>query len=146
MEQVLVVVGVTFFVMISPGPDMVLVSRNTLVGGRIGGLQTSLGILLGNFVHMAYCVFGVGWLISRSILAFSVLKYLGAAYLIHLGIKSLRAGGAPLEADARRGAGANRSWPVEGLAKRISASRPHFGPTSDKHSPAAGARIPQVAA
>ena len=71
--------------MISPGPDMVIVMRNTVAGGRDAGLRTSLGILTGNLVHIGYCVLGIGWLISQSIVAFSALKYAGAAYLVYLG-------------------------------------------------------------
>ena len=63
VDQILVIVGVTFLVMVSPGPDMVLVLRNTFLGGRLAGLQTSLGILAGNLVHITYWVLGIGWLI-----------------------------------------------------------------------------------
>jgi threonine/homoserine/homoserine lactone efflux protein len=69
---------------------MVLVLRNTFVGGRRAGLQTSMGILSGNLVHISYCVLGIGVLISQSILAFSALKYAAAVYLIYLGIMSFR--------------------------------------------------------
>jgi threonine/homoserine/homoserine lactone efflux protein len=75
LDQLLVVVSVTTLVMVTPGPDMVLVLRNTLIAGRRAGLQTSMGILGGNLVHITYCLVGVGLLISRSILAFSALKY-----------------------------------------------------------------------
>ncbi len=53
------IVGVTFLVMVSPGPDMVIVLRNTFLGGRLAGLQTSLGVLAGNLVHITYCVLGI---------------------------------------------------------------------------------------
>ena len=56
------------------------------------GLQTSVGILSGNLVHITYCLLGIGLLISRNIIAFSVLKYAAAAYLIYLGIMSFRSG------------------------------------------------------
>ena len=82
VDQILVIVGITFLVMISPGPDMVLVLRNTLLGGQFGGLLTSLGVLTGNLVHITYCVVGIGWIISQSILAFTALKYAAAGYLI----------------------------------------------------------------
>jgi threonine/homoserine/homoserine lactone efflux protein len=59
---------------------MVLVLRNTLVGGRRAGLHTATGILCGNLIHISYCLLSIGLLISRSILAFSVLKYAAAAY------------------------------------------------------------------
>jgi len=54
--QIRVIVSLTTLVMLSPGPDMVLVLRNTLVGGRRAGLQTSVGILSGNVVHITYCL------------------------------------------------------------------------------------------
>ena len=119
MEQILVVLGITALVMISPGPDMVLVSRNTLIGGRAGGLRTSLGILTGNFVHMAYCAVGIGWLISQSILAFSVLKYLGAAYLVYLGITSFLAGHRSLEAPNRRVEDREQAWFAQGFLNNL---------------------------
>ena len=71
LEQTLIIVGVTFFAMISPGPDMMIVLKNTVVGGRSAGLRTSIGILAGNAVHISYCVLGIGWLISQSILVFT---------------------------------------------------------------------------
>lgn len=90
LDQILIIVGATFLVLISPGPDMVIVIRNALIGGRAASYMTSLGVLTGNMVHIAYCVVGIGWLISKSIIAFSILKYAGAAYLIFLGISSFR--------------------------------------------------------
>lgn len=91
LEQLIVVIGVTFLCMVSPGPDMVIVMRNTFHGGQAAGLNTSLGVLTGNLVHISYCALGIGWLISQSILAFNILKYAGAAYLIYLGVRSLLA-------------------------------------------------------
>ena len=70
LDQLLVVVSLTFLVMVSPGPDMVLVLRNTFVNGRRAGLQTSMGILSGNLVHITYCMLGIGLLISQSIALF----------------------------------------------------------------------------
>ena len=52
IDQLVVIVGITFLVLVSPGPDMILVLRNTLLAGRRAGLQTSLGVLAGNFVHI----------------------------------------------------------------------------------------------
>jgi RhtB (resistance to homoserine/threonine) family protein len=89
------IVGITTLCMLSPGPDMILVMRNTLVGDRRSGLVTSLGVLTGNLVHITYCMLGIGWLIANSIAAYSVLKFAGAAYLIYLGWSSIRSSGAP---------------------------------------------------
>lgn len=92
LDQLFVVVSLTALAMVAPGPDMLLVVRNTLVEGRRAGLRTSLGILCGNAVHITYCLLGIGVLISRSILAFSTLKYVAAAYLIYLGVSTARVG------------------------------------------------------
>jgi RhtB (resistance to homoserine/threonine) family protein len=93
LHSLSLIVGVTTLCMLSPGPDMVLVMANTLRGDRRSGLLTSLGILTGNFVHIAYCLFGLGWLIANSIAAYATLKLAGAAYLVYLGIHSLRSAG-----------------------------------------------------
>ncbi|MGY6570287.1 MAG: LysE family translocator [Salinarimonas sp.] len=88
LDQILIIVGITVLIMISPGPDMVIVMKNTFIRGKRAGLVTSAGILTGNLVHITYCAIGIGWLISQSILAFTILKYLSAAYLVYLGITS----------------------------------------------------------
>ena len=119
LNQMLVIVSVTSLVMISPGPDMVLVLRNTLVRGRLAGLQTSMGILSGNLVHIAYCVLGIGLLISRSIIAFSVLRYAGAAYLVYLGIASFRSGAKTLDTNDIECRSPNRAWFVQGFVNNL---------------------------
>lgn len=120
IDQILVIVGITLLVMISPGPDMVIVTRNTLIGGKRAGLHTSLGILIGNLVHIAYCVVGIGLIISQSILAFSILKYAGAAYLIYLGIMSLRPAGDEIDLNAIEiPMNASRGWVLQGFLNNI---------------------------
>ena len=90
LGQIAVIVSVTFLVMVTPGPDMVLVLRNTVLAGRRAGFRTALGILMGNLVHITYWLLGIGWLISRSIVAFNGLRFAAAGYLIYLGIASFR--------------------------------------------------------
>jgi RhtB (resistance to homoserine/threonine) family protein len=119
LDQILVIVSVTFLVMISPGPDMVLVLRNTLVSGRRAGLHTSVGILSGNLVHITYCVLGLGVLISQSIVAFSVLKLAAAAYLIYLGIMSFRSGAKMLDTNDVDGRPTLRTWFVQGFVNNL---------------------------
>tara|TARA_S200002703_G_scaffold159367_1_gene172597 strand:- start:179 stop:808 length:630 start_codon:yes stop_codon:yes gene_type:complete len=121
IDQILVILGITLLVMISPGPDMVIVMRNTIVGGRAGGLQSSLGVLAGNMVHITYCAIGIGWLISESILAFNILKYAGAAYLIYIGVMSFRAKDMALSAEtkAELQKNAGKSWFLQGFLNNI---------------------------
>ena len=75
----------------SPGPDFIIVAKYALGHNRRSALFTSLGITTGVFCHSTYCVLGIALIISQSILIFNTIKYLGSAYLIYLGIKSLRA-------------------------------------------------------
>ena len=119
LDQLLVIVSVTSLVMIIPGPDMILVIGNTFLGGRRAGLRTSMGILTGNLVHISYCLLGIGVLISQSIVAFTVLKYAAAAYLIYLGIMSVRSGVTSLDTndlvDRRR----KGMWFVQGFVNNL---------------------------
>jgi RhtB (resistance to homoserine/threonine) family protein len=119
-QQVVLLAGLTALIMISPGPDMIIVLRNTLLHGRAAGLMTSLGVLTGNLVHIGYCAVGVGFLISKSIVAFSILKYLAAAYLLYLGITSIRHAGErfSLDAAARQGRTQRSSW-MQGFLNNI---------------------------
>lgn len=119
LDQFLVIVSVTALVMIIPGPDMILVVRNTFVGGRGGGLQTSAGILVGNLVHITYCLLGIGLIISQSIVAFSVIKFAGAAYLVYLGIMSLRSGATMLDTSDVADRQPTRIWFVQGFVNNL---------------------------
>jgi len=74
----------------SPGPDFALISRNSLVYSRKAGVYTAIGLALGILIHVSYSLIGIGLIISKSILLFSIIKYLGAAYLIYLGYKAIR--------------------------------------------------------
>lgn len=75
----------------SPGPDFVVTVRNALCYSRRSGIYTGLGISLGLVVHLFYCAAGIGYLISKSPFLFSTIKFLGAGYLIYLGVGSILA-------------------------------------------------------
>ncbi|MBF0122620.1 MAG: LysE family translocator [Candidatus Omnitrophica bacterium] len=87
----LTVIVVGWFVIIVPGPNMLIVFRNSLIHSRQAGIWTALGLAIGNLVHITYCLIGIGVLISQSIMLFNMVKLAGAGYLIYLGIKSLKA-------------------------------------------------------
>ena len=118
-DQLLLIATITFLVMVTPGPDMVLVLRNTLMQGRQAGLLTSAGILSGNLIHISYCVLGIGLVISQSIVTFSVLKYAGAAYLIYLGIISIQSRNSPLSTGSHTNQKHHRSWLVQGFVNNL---------------------------
>jgi len=73
----------------TPGPNLALIIRNSLVYSRKAGFWTSMGFAVSNVIHITYSVFGIGFLISNSLLAQIIIKYLGAAYLIYLGIRTI---------------------------------------------------------
>lgn len=80
---------------VSPGPDFAMVVRNSIIYSRKTGIYTSIGIAVGIMVHVAYSLLGIGLVISKSIILFNVIKFIGAGYLIYIGYKSLRAKPAP---------------------------------------------------
>lgn len=82
-------IGVAAIVVIVPGADMALVARNTVAGGRGVGFRTATGTILGLSVHAAAAVVGLSAVITASATAFNLVKLLGAAYLVWLGIQTL---------------------------------------------------------
>ncbi|MEK1888124.1 MAG: LysE family transporter [Phyllobacterium sp.] len=76
---------------ISPGADFALVVRQSIVHGRRAAIITSFGIGASLLFHISYTVLGLGLIVSKSLLLFSLIKWAGAAYLLYLGVKALRA-------------------------------------------------------
>jgi len=81
----------------TPGPDTIYVLTRTVTGGRREGMASVFGIISGLAVHVMLAAFGLTAILATSATAFTVVKYIGAAYLLFLGIKSLRGHSAPLE-------------------------------------------------
>ncbi len=81
---------IAIFMSISPGADFVMVTRNSIFYGRSAGLYSSLGVGLAVWVHVVYSIAGLALIISKSVILFSIVKYLGAAYLIYIGWKTFR--------------------------------------------------------
>jgi threonine/homoserine/homoserine lactone efflux protein len=74
-----------------PGPGMLYVLARSLGGGRSVGMRSSVGTGIGGLVHVAAAAAGLSALIAASATAFTIVKYLGAAYLIWLGLRALLA-------------------------------------------------------
>ena len=77
--------------LVTPGPAVLFIIARSVEQGRAAGLVSVLGIHLGTSVHVAGAALGLSALLMSSALAFAVVKYLGAAYLIWLGIRTLLA-------------------------------------------------------
>jgi RhtB (resistance to homoserine/threonine) family protein len=91
--HLLVFIGVAAVVIVVPGPDTVVVTKNVLVHGRRAALGTSLGVSAGLSVWTVAAAVGVASVVRASAVAFTVLKVVGALYLIWLGLQALRAAG-----------------------------------------------------
>lgn len=91
LSEFLTVAVIHLLAVMSPGPDFVLISRNSLMYSRRVGIYSAIGLGLGILVHVTYSLVGIGFIISKSIVLFSVLKFLGAGYLIYIGYKCLKA-------------------------------------------------------
>ena len=78
-----------FALNIVPGPDMLYVIGRSVGQGRKAGIVSSLGVFIGCWVHIVAAAFGIAALLRSSPVAFNVVRYAGAAYLIYLGTKML---------------------------------------------------------
>jgi threonine/homoserine/homoserine lactone efflux protein len=81
--------AISVLLIVAPGPDMVLVARNTLRGGRRSGIATGVGVTLGLLVWTAAATVGLAALLRASEPAFIGLKVVGSLYLVYLGVRSL---------------------------------------------------------
>src|SRR5262245_18298115 len=78
----------TGFVFI-PGPGVLLTLARAASSGTRVGIATGLGIAVGDLAHTAMAVFGLSAVLAASALLFTIIKYVGAAYLVYLGIKAI---------------------------------------------------------
>jgi len=86
--ELLTISVIAIFMAISPGADFVMVTRNSIFYSRSAGLYSALGVSTAIWIHVAYSIAGLAIIISNSIILFSIIKYMGAAYLIYIGWKT----------------------------------------------------------
>lgn len=99
------IMAVFSFAIVAPGADTAMVMRQAIVHGRRAAILTSIGVGISLMFHVSYTILGLGLIISQSILLFNLLKWLGVAYLIYIGVQSLRAGRVTLDAGVPDAAG-----------------------------------------
>ncbi len=87
LPHLLAFIAVGWLLNLTPGPDVLYIVANSLRSGVRAGIVGGLGILAGCFVHIFAAAIGVGTLLATSAAAFTVLKYVGAAYLLYLGVR-----------------------------------------------------------
>ena len=74
---------------VTPGPDSAFIVARSMAGGRKAGLASTLGVALGCCVHLSATVLGLTAILAASVQAFTVVKLVGAAYLVYLGVRML---------------------------------------------------------
>jgi threonine/homoserine/homoserine lactone efflux protein len=111
--------GTSLVVIVAPGQDMVLVMSRGIGQGARAGLATGAGVSLGLLGHSALAALGLGALLETSELAYLILRYVGAAYLLYLGIRLLLSGASSLDTKKRKQAGLRRLF-LEGMFSNLS--------------------------
>ena len=89
--QLITFIFASILLLVIPGPAVFFVVAKSIDQGRTAGVVSVLGIQLGTLVHLLAAALGISAILVSSAMAFNVIKYAGAAYLIYMGIKSLTA-------------------------------------------------------
>ena len=87
---ILTISGIHLLALISPGPDFVMVVKNSIQYSRKIGIFTSIGFSIGILVHLFYCIIGLSLILSTNELIYNIFKILCSGYLIYMGIKSFK--------------------------------------------------------
>ncbi len=80
----------SFVLIVIPGPNVLFVISRSLMLGRVAGVSTAAGGQLGCYAQIVAVAFGVGALVERSVVVFTVIKLVGAGYLVYLGVQAVR--------------------------------------------------------
>lgn len=88
MENFLFYIVLCILLIILPGPDTAIVTKNTLVISRRAGFETMFGTLTALMIHTSFAIIGLSAIIVQSSKLFTIIKFVGAIYLIYLGVKT----------------------------------------------------------
>lgn len=106
-------------VVIIPGPNHLYIATRAIAEGRRAGVASSLGVETGTLVHVAAAAIGLSYVIAQSAVAFAVIRYAGAAYLIFLGVRTLlRRDAESAEVQPVRPGGVRRAY-LEGVLVNV---------------------------
>jgi len=117
VERLFAFAAMSFLLIVIPGPSVLFVIGRALAQGRRAALTTVVGNTLGAYTLVVAVALGVGSIVERSVLVFTLLKLAGAAYLVYLGVKAWRQRGslqAAFTTDKTTNSGLRTLW--EGFA------------------------------
>ena len=89
LSSMLLFMGAALALLLVPGPAVLYITTRSMTQGRRAGLVSALGVAAGSTVHVLAAALGLSALLASSALAFSVVKYAGAAYLVYLGVRRI---------------------------------------------------------
>jgi threonine/homoserine/homoserine lactone efflux protein len=105
LHSYLLFVVAAFALILVPGPDMMYMLGRCLAQGRRAGILSAVGFNLGGYVHLTAAALGLSAILATSARAFTVVKWVGAAYLVYLGLSALLRKQAPLAMDTEAAGG-----------------------------------------
>jgi threonine/homoserine/homoserine lactone efflux protein len=114
----LVFLSAALVLAITPGPGIFYVLARSLRGGRREGVLSAAGTFLGGLVHVAAAAFGLSAILAASAIAFEIVRYAGAAYLIFLGYRMIRSRHQEVN-EAGPGTSADRNTFVQGVTTEV---------------------------
>lgn len=89
LQNYWVFVGASIVLCIVPGPDMMYLLGRSIAQGKKAGIAAAIGINLGGYFHLLAAILGISAIIATSSVAFTILKWCGAIYLLYLGIQAI---------------------------------------------------------
>ncbi len=99
LHSYLFFIGAVVLLVVAPGPDMVYMLTRTIAEGRKAGIVAAIGINVGAYVHVIAAILGISAILATSSIAFTTLKWMGACYLIWIGIQAMMSKAGPLQLD-----------------------------------------------
>lgn len=109
LHTYLMFIGAAFVLVIAPGPDMAYMLARTVAQGRAAGFLAAAGINAGAYVHVIASVVGLSAILAASSVAFTILKWVGACYLVWIGYRALTSNGGALNVEADKSVRLRRS-------------------------------------
>ena len=91
LQEFLAIVFLHFVAVVSPGPDLAMIVRQSIKYDRKVATFSALGLAFGILLHVLYCLLGIGFILQKYALAFEIMKWVGGGYLGYIGIMSLKA-------------------------------------------------------
>lgn len=90
MEGILTFITITLLIIIVPGPDFLIVMKNTIHSGKVNGAMSAFGITSAHVIYSSLAVLGIIYILTSLYYIFLIIKILGACYLVYLGVQSIR--------------------------------------------------------